>query len=68
MMQIVSTELKNNAATLSQLINRVQRHIYTNTYCLRINKHTKVREYRFYFPDDPVPCDYPEIKKHPERL
>jgi ATP-dependent DNA helicase PIF1 len=67
MMQMVGTELENNAATLSQLINRVQRHICTDTYCLRINKHTKVRECRFYFPDDPVPRDYPEIKKHPER-
>jgi ATP-dependent DNA helicase PIF1 len=67
MMQEIGTELRNNALTLSQLVNRVQRHVCTESYCLRLNKKTNVRECRFYFPDDPVPRDNAEIKPHSER-
>jgi ATP-dependent DNA helicase PIF1 len=65
MMQIVGTELENNAITLSQLVNRVQRHICTDTYCQRLNKKTGQKECRFYFPDEHR--DEAEIKQHPER-
>jgi ATP-dependent DNA helicase PIF1 len=65
MTQIVGTELENKAITLSQLVNRVQRHICTDTYCQRLNKKTGQKECRFYFPDEH--WDEAEIKQHPER-
>jgi ATP-dependent DNA helicase PIF1 len=46
-------------------VNRVQRHICTDTYCQRLNKKTGQKECRFYFPDEHR--DEAEIKQHPER-
>jgi ATP-dependent DNA helicase PIF1 len=52
MMQIDGVDLANNSLTLSQAVNRLQLHEHSKTYCLRINKQTKVEECRFDLPDD----------------
>src|SRR6185437_5635287 len=36
--------------TFSQVLNKVQIHSCTKQYCIRLNKRTKERLYRFYFP------------------
>jgi ATP-dependent DNA helicase PIF1 len=65
MMQAVVTELENNAITLSQLVNRVQRHLCTEAYCKHDHEKTGKKECRFYFSDEHR--DEAQIEKHLER-
>jgi len=64
-MSLRGGEIPNDASTLSSTVNRLQRHIHTDSYCLRKNKRTKEMECRFYLPE-PLRAQA-ELLPHPER-
>jgi ATP-dependent DNA helicase PIF1 len=54
MIQTPGLELMNNGITLSSGLNRVQGHLCSKSYCLRMNKTTRVEECRFGLPAEKI--------------
>ncbi|KAF2706209.1 hypothetical protein K504DRAFT_386012, partial [Pleomassaria siparia CBS 279.74] len=57
-MSIIGKDMPNTFKVLSELANRLQLHVHSDTYCMRVVKgtrqgnHQRPKECRFYMPDD----------------